>query len=43
MDAATVERLKSGMRYETERTAPPEGFPKLPVIPGGRYTDPAFI
>jgi phenylpropionate dioxygenase-like ring-hydroxylating dioxygenase large terminal subunit len=43
MDAATVERLKNGMRYETERTAPPEGFPKLPVIPGGRYTDPAFI
>ncbi len=43
MDAATVERLKSGMRYETERTAPPEGFPKLPVIPGGRYTDPAFL
>jgi phenylpropionate dioxygenase-like ring-hydroxylating dioxygenase large terminal subunit len=43
MDAATVERLKSGMRYETERTGPPEGFPKLPVIPGGRYTDPAFL
>ena len=43
MDAATVERLKNGMRYEAERTAPPEGFPRLPVIPGGRYTDPAFL
>jgi len=43
MDAATVERLKSGMRFETERTAPPDGFPKLPLIPGGRYTDPAFL
>jgi len=31
------------MRYEAERAAPPEGFPKLPVIPGGRYTDPAFL
>ena len=43
MDAATVERLKSGMRFETERTAPPDGFPKLPLIPGGRYTDPDFL
>lgn len=43
MDALTVERLKSGMRYEAERTAPPDGFPKLPVIPGGRYTDPDFL
>jgi len=43
MDAATVERLKAGMHYEAERTAPPEGFPKLPVIPGGRYTDPGFL
>jgi phenylpropionate dioxygenase-like ring-hydroxylating dioxygenase large terminal subunit len=31
------------MRFETERTAPPDGFPKLPLIPGGRYTDPAFL
>jgi phenylpropionate dioxygenase-like ring-hydroxylating dioxygenase large terminal subunit len=43
MDAATVERLKAGMHYEAERSGPPEGFPKLPVIPGGRYTDPAFL
>ena len=43
MDAMTVERLKAGMRYEADRSGPPEGFPKLPVIPGGRYTDPAFL
>ena len=43
MDAATVERLKDAMRLEAERVAPPEGFPALPVIPGGRYTDPSFL
>jgi phenylpropionate dioxygenase-like ring-hydroxylating dioxygenase large terminal subunit len=43
MDAATVERLKDAMRLEAERDAPPEGFPALPVIPGGRYTDPSFL
>ena len=43
MDLETVERLKAGMRWEAERTAPPEGFPRLPVIPGGRYTDPAML
>jgi phenylpropionate dioxygenase-like ring-hydroxylating dioxygenase large terminal subunit len=41
---AAVERsLFEGMRREQERDAPPEGFPALPVIPGGRYTDPAFL
>ncbi len=42
MDAATVARLKRSMRDEAERTEPPAGFPKLPVIPGGRYADPQF-
>jgi phenylpropionate dioxygenase-like ring-hydroxylating dioxygenase large terminal subunit len=40
---ASVEPIKSGMQYEFERSAPPEGFPQLPPIPGGRYTDPAFL
>lgn len=31
------------MKYEAERTAPPEGFPHLPDIPAGRYVDPAFL
>lgn len=28
--------------YERGRTGPPDGFPKLPGIPLGRYTDPQF-
>ncbi|MEG3145283.1 aromatic ring-hydroxylating dioxygenase subunit alpha [Sphingomonas sp. RT2P30] len=43
MDATTTERIKAGMAYETARTAPPEGFPKLADIPSGRYIDPAFL
>ncbi len=47
MDAATterfVQRFLDGMQYETERTAPPEGFPKLSEHPGGRYRDPTFL
>ena len=36
-------RLIKGMEYEKGRSAPPDGFPALPEIPGGRYTDPAFL
>jgi phenylpropionate dioxygenase-like ring-hydroxylating dioxygenase large terminal subunit len=43
VDAATVQRFLDGMKYEAERTAPPEDFPSLPDIPGGRYVDPAFL
>jgi phenylpropionate dioxygenase-like ring-hydroxylating dioxygenase large terminal subunit len=43
MDAATVRRFLDGMAFETARTAPPEGFPALPDIPGARYTDPEFL
>ena len=43
MDPATVQRFLDGMKYEAERTAPPEGFPRLPDIPAGRYVDPAFL
>lgn len=38
-----VESIKDGMRYEFERTEVPAGFPALPRIPGGRYTDPEFL
>ncbi|WP_232495244.1 aromatic ring-hydroxylating oxygenase subunit alpha [Novosphingobium kaempferiae] len=31
------------MDYERDRKGPPEGFPKLPDIPGSRYTDPEFL
>lgn len=43
MDEATTERVKAGMAYEAARTAPPEGFPRLPDLPAGRYVDPTFL
>lgn len=43
MDSATTTRLKEGMDFERDRKAPPEGFPKLPDIPGARYVDPEFL
>jgi len=43
MDTAVVQRFLDGMKYEAERTAPPEGFPSLPDIPPAAYTDPAFL
>jgi len=36
---ATLRRL---MEYEASRTEPPAGFPTLPDLPGGRYTDQRF-
>jgi hypothetical protein len=43
MDTATVQRFIDGMKYESERSSPREGFPSLPDIPAGRYTDPNFL
>ena len=37
MDAQTTERIKREIAYERGRTSPPDGFPKLPDIPAGRY------
>lgn len=42
MDEAYVESFRARSSYETARTAPPDGFPELPDLPLGRYTDPAF-
>lgn len=39
---AWAERIRAQMDYEGRRERPPEGFPALPPIPTGRYTDPAF-
>jgi len=41
--AAWVARIRAQIAAEFERTAPPEGFPALPPVPTGRYTDPAFF
>lgn len=43
LNAQTVERVHETMDYERGRKAPPEGFPKLPDIPGVRYVDPEFL
>lgn len=42
MDATLIEQIQADMRYEFERTAPPDGFPKFPDIPTARHIDPAF-
>ena len=38
-EISTLRRL---MEYEAARKTPPAEFPKMPDIPGGRYTDPRF-
>jgi hypothetical protein len=43
MDQAEIRTIRSLMEYEAARTAPPAEFPRLPDIPGGRYTDPRFF
>src|SRR6476469_6836646 len=42
MDQQFLERFRERSAYETARVEPPDGFPKLPDLPLGRYTDPAF-
>jgi len=42
MKQATVERLKAEIDYEFERSGYPEGFPKFPDLPAGRYTEELF-
>ena len=42
MDEAYVARFTERSAYEAARTGPPDGFPKLPDLPLGRYTDPDF-
>jgi phenylpropionate dioxygenase-like ring-hydroxylating dioxygenase large terminal subunit len=43
MDQSHVSRIREGMKNEAARTEPPPGFPVLPDLPGGRYTDPEFL
>ena len=43
MDPTSIENLKRLMDYEASRKAPPEAFPFLPDIPGGRYTDTRYF
>ena len=39
MDAKKVQEIWDKIDYERARNSPPEDFPKLPEIPGKRYTD----
>ena len=43
MDQQEIQTLRALMDYEAARTEPPEGFPHLPDMPAGRYTDPRFF
>ena len=43
MDQAEIERIKSLMEWEGNRTSPPKGFPELPDLPAARYTDADFF
>ncbi len=43
MEQAQINTLRKLMEYEASRTSPPKGFPSLPDLPGGRYTDPRFF
>ncbi len=42
MKAKDIANLRQLMEYEAARSTPPPGFPKLPDIPAGRYTDQRF-
>ena len=42
MDAALDRRIRDRMDAEKERTSPPAEAVAVPLIPTGRYTDPAF-
>jgi phenylpropionate dioxygenase-like ring-hydroxylating dioxygenase large terminal subunit len=43
MDQTEIATLRGLMEYEAARSAPPAEFPRLPDLPGGRYTDPRFF
>ena len=43
MNQQEIQTLRTLMEYEASRSAPPKGFPELPDIPAGRYTDPRFF
>ena len=43
MNETQVAEIRRRIAYETARTEPPPGFPQLPDLPLGRYTDPDFF
>ena len=43
MDQRFIDRVYESLAFEHSREGPPDDFPALPPIPGGRYTDPEFL
>ena len=43
MNQQQIDELRDLIDYERKRTAPPRDFPKLPDLPGKRYTDEGFF
>jgi hypothetical protein len=43
LDQIQIEKIKNLIEYERQRKAPPKDFPKLPDLPGKRYTDKDFF
>ena len=43
MDQVQIDKIKDLIEYERNRTSPPSTFPKLPDLPGKRYTDREFF
>ena len=43
MNQEQIDQLKELIDYERRRKAPPKDFPKLPDLPGKRYTDKEFF
>ena len=43
MNQEQIDQLKELIDYERKRKAPPKDFPKLPDLPGKRYTDKEFF
>jgi phenylpropionate dioxygenase-like ring-hydroxylating dioxygenase large terminal subunit len=43
MDTEQIVEIRRRIAFETARNEPPSGFPKLPDLPLGRYTDPEFF
>jgi len=43
LDAQEIQDIRELMEFEAQRKSPPEGFPKFPDIPAGRYNDEEFF
>ena len=43
MDQIQIDKIKDLIEYERNRKSPPSTFPKLPDLPGKRYTDNEFF